>query len=341
MKICPNCQFKADDDSVFCEKCGTRMEEYVEAVEEKSDEKKAEEKPESDQQEAEVKMQEAEVKAQDAEAETKDADASPVGDNEPEEPEKMFCPECGAEITDTDSAFCESCGAALKKAAEENKKKEFKLPKWLLIVGAVVIVVAIAAVVIALFANKGSSKTPPYVVYLKDSELSFNALKGKESIEITDGFLDDLSEDPYYYPPVYLSKDGKTLFYPDNFDDNNCFKLYSRDVGKSKSESKKIDSDVSWYRVCDDEQHMFLMKDDRDLYYYDIKHDDKEKVCSECYGRTFSEDGSIIWFFDDEDNLYRYEGGKEKEKMDKDVASIQHVTEDGKTAYYLKTDNTL
>lgn len=197
--------------------------------------------------------------------------------------------------------------------------------------------------------SKQAQKHPSYGLYIKDSELFFTDLKN-EAWQISSRFVDDgdiEDEDLAIYgyglaAYTKVSSDGSLIFFPDKIEekDDGC-NLYYRRTDDSNAEATKIDSDVTIYSVTPSASVVTYIKgagEDRNLYQYSIKNDEKEKIASSVSDHYVSEDGSKILYMNVDGNLYFKSSGDEKEKIASDITSIVYHTEDFTTVYYIKDE---
>lgn len=197
--------------------------------------------------------------------------------------------------------------------------------------------------------SKQAKKQSPYGLYIKDSELFFTDLKN-EAWQISSRLVDDEDIDDEdlaiygYGLAAYtkVSSNGSLVFFPDKINNkDDGFNLYYRKTDDSNSEATKIDSDVTVYSVNTSASIVTYIKgagEDRNLYQYSIKDDEKEKIASSVNDHYVSEDGSKILYMNADGNLYFKSSGDEKEKIASDITGIVYHTEDFATVYYIKDE---
>ncbi len=322
MPVCPKCSHENPEGTKFCENCGTDL--GAAAV--------------------------TDVNA--------DANADVVAGAPEKTYEKIFCPNCGKE-TSAEFAFCQNCGAAITENALKAGAAEAAAPaavkksggkKWILIGIIAVVVIAAAILLITLLGKGGGSRSggkdapPDFALYVKDKELFFTNFSKNGPIQATSKLLSDadmssreISQSGYQLGEyTILSNDGKTLFFPDKYDDSATgVSMYYLTIGKKDADAVKIDSGVTTYSVSDDGRLFTYMKEGS-LYQYDLKESEKEKLASDVYDYWISDDGQKVVYITDEEGMYLKEFGKDKEKLDSDVYNIRYTTKDFKTIYYLK-----
>ncbi len=140
-----------------------------------------------------------------------------------------------------------------------------------------------------------------------------------------------------YYTQV--SKDGDTIFYIDKTDeDESGVNIYYRSLDDVEQEPVKIDSDIRGYGINDDANMVTYLKgDDLDLYQHNLI--DKEKIANDVRMFRVSDDGNQVLFVNKENTMYLKSLDEDKEKIDIDVSSIDYIDEDFETVYYTKDDN--
>ena len=288
--------------------------------------------------------------------------------------ETVFCPNCGKQ-TSTEFAFCQSCGAPItgrpapaptapagrpapaakptvasigKSAAALTKK--LPIPKNVLMFGGIgIAAIVLLVIVIALFS--GGKKENNFALYVKDSEIYFTDLKkNSEAQQLTSNFDPDDEYDNIGFASntyelglsVYMSEDGKYLFFPDKYDEADYgFTLYFKEVSDLDEDGIKIDSDIVSYTVNEDATLVTYVKDDGDednLYQYNIKKDSKEKMASDIDDYKVSADGKKICYITDENDVYLKNGSKDKEKLASEIGSLKYISDDFKTIYYTKEE---
>lgn len=269
--------------------------------------------------------------------------------------ETIFCPNCGKQ-TSSEYAFCQNCGASVleNKPVEdlvEIPKAKKKFPKKLFLFGAIgVVAIALVAVVLSLFLGKGKTDKN-YAMYIKDREIFFTDLKkDAEPWQITSHLVDADSDEvddydlasasAYISEVIYMSEDGKYIFFPDKIgEDDDGFNLYYRETKDAESEAVKIDSDVQLYSVSKDNTIVTYVKgDDYNLYQYNLKEDTKDKLASEINMMRVTEDGSKVIYMTDDGSIYQVRTGEEKEKIASDATRVEYISDDLSTVYYVKDE---
>ncbi|MBR4308094.1 MAG: zinc-ribbon domain-containing protein [Oscillospiraceae bacterium] len=263
--------------------------------------------------------------------------------------ENVFCPNCG-EQTSTEFAFCQSCGAPIGEASGSEKPSIVNKMKGLLdkalankkiLFGGIAVVVLI--LLISLFSG-GKSKQN-FALYIKDKEVYYAELKNKpKAWEVTSKLTADTNDSNDFLSSIAsniedhikLSKDGKTIIFPDKLEGTSSYNLYFRKVEKKK-DAEKIDSEVIRYSMNENFSIITYLKgSDRNLYQATLGKDNKEKIASNVSSYFVSDNAKKIYILDNEGNLYLKSGKKDKEKLCGDVSSIVYVSENFKTVYFVK-----
>jgi len=198
-------------------------------------------------------------------------------------------------------------------------------------------------------ASSEPEKTANYGLYIKDSEFFFSDLKS-EARQLSTRLIDDddiKDEDLAFLGNglslyTYVSGDGSMIFFPDKYSSSDDgFNLYYRKTKDTEAEPTKVDSDVTIYTVNSDATLVTYVKgtgEDRNLYQYAIKDDNKEKIASEVADYYVSKDGTKILYTNAEGNLYTKSGNEDKEKIASDITRIVYHSEDFTTVYYIKDE---
>ena len=251
-----------------------------------------------------------------------------------------YCHNCGVANAETD-AFCYACGKPMNDNSETRRKtgKAVKKSGKKIILGTV-IAIAVLLVVIAIGAIADKSKNN-MLIYLKDNEFSYYAKKD------TVGFSDDVYEynDEIYGPSnnitsyVTLTKDGKYIFYPQNYSYGE-FDLYCKKMSDVKSSDDKIASGISNYTVLQNNKVVYMENSgSKKMYISDLEN--KEKIASDVLWYRVSEDEKyILWKTDSDDRIYICDLAlkSDKIKVDSDISSIVYVSDDLKNIVYRKDD---
>ena len=259
--------------------------------------------------------------------------------------ETIFCPNCG-EQTSAAYEYCEHCGAALNAGGGQKEKKTggSGMKKWLICGGIVVIAAALIIVLISIFSGGGGKG---YGLYIKDGEMYYSRLSKNGVWQVTSKLKDDVDNSYFMYYGEYISratvmsKDGKTLFFPDKLDNNSSgVTLYYRSTASEKQEAKKVDSDITRYAVNDSASLVTYLKNGN-LYQFDVKRGEKsDKMAGDVSTFYVSEDGKKIVYLEDDEGEYLLnviDSGKDKVKLASGV-SLQYVSDDCKTIVYMKDD---
>lgn len=324
---CPNCNKELEDGALFCDECGTKIEEMP-------------------------KMEAP------SEAEKKNEAGSSA-------PETVFCSNCGTKTT-TEFEFCPNCGANVKTGempaqaqqgaapvqmpvqmpAEQPKKSNTGLIIGVLAACAVLLIGAVLCVFAFMNTGKSNGKMD-YLTYVKDKEIYYSNMGKKAPAQVTERLVNDknlensdLESGNYRLARLIVkSADGKKLFYPDKISESDDgYTIYVKELSKLTGEPVKIDSDIYGYVVNDSATTMIYLKGGDSLYLYNVKKADKEKIAGDVENVRASEDCKKLYYSNDDDTLYYWEQGKDKAKVDSDVTDVCYISDDFKTVYYLKED---
>ena len=264
-----------------------------------------------------------------------------------EERDLSVCTKCNHENPDG-TKFCEKCGApvteeALKAGASSESADGGKAKKRFAIGGIAAAIIIVVILAVSLIGSGGKSNN--YALYVKDKEIFYNDFSKSGPRQISTRLVnnsDDASKEDLAGAGVILgmcatlSKDGKTIFFPDRIsNDSSGISLYFRPVGDEKIEPTKVDSGIERYVVNSTASIVTYLKSGS-LYQYTVKSGDKDKIASDVYDFYISDDGSKLIYITDEDNIYYKEAKKDKEKLESEIGWIEHVSEDCSTVFYGK-----
>lgn len=232
-------------------------------------------------------------------------------------------------------------------------KKKFALPKTggklskkaIAIGSACIAVLLVVAIVLGTVLLRGRG-APNYALYVKDNGVYYLDASGAESWPVTEQLLveDSLDDEelsyfaPYLGYYIYMSEDGKHLFYVDRFDDTQVgMTLSYRDADDPEQEPIRIDTEVIAYAVNDAGDCVTYLKGEEGaLYQHDLS--DKEKLDSDVVQFYASDDGEKIYYVNTENELFLKCAGTEAEKLDSDVEYVYSLNEAFDTVYYEKED---
>lgn len=272
-------------------------------------------------------------------------------DCETQHQQELPCAETEQAAVVTDETAEESTVTVKQEGLEEEPaKKGFKLPfelpfklskKQLPFIGGAVALVVVVILAILLLA--GGNKAAP-VLYLKDKEIFLTGTSKVKPWQVTDKLVDtgDKVENKEVASAAsllsyltYLTKDGKTLFYPDKVDDGAS--IYFRSTSNPKKEAVKLDSEIQRYTVSENGKRVVYLKADGSLYRHDLK--EKEKISSDVRTYYVSADCKQLVFVTTEGDLYMQTYGKEKEKVASEIDAIEKVNRKVTVVYYTSEDS--
>ncbi len=236
-----------------------------------------------------------------------------------------------------------SGAAAAKKLASAGAAKAKALnipPKYLKLGGIALAALIVIILVVSLIADGGSDAN--YVMYIKDGQVMYNDF-GKEPLQVTKDLLENSSNQVLSYNTydissmLHITEDGKTVFYLDKIGSGDGT-LFYRSLTNAGKDPEKIANGVSEYVVSANGKLVTYLKNDT-LYQHDLKEDTKvSKAVSDFQA---SEDGKSLVYVTFEDGEYTYffyDGKESQEICGGEEISIEYVSEDCKTVYFLDGD---
>lgn len=342
---CSNCGKELEDGSLFCDECGTRLEQAA-------NEAPTEAPVETTVEAANEAPTEAPVEATDETSNAAPAAESAVAAVQPDGNQIAGSQPTGNQFTGNQATGNQFTGnqtagsQPVQNPPAPNapaKKTNKLLIAGLAVAGIVVVLlVAIAGIGVLLSSSKSSGKAVECAMYVKDDELFFSNLKSKEPLQVTEKLArGNYDNEDFVYSSysissmITISDDGKYLFFPDRIDDG--YTIYYSKMSKLGEEAVKIDSNITGYVVNDNAAYVTYLKNDT-LYSYNMKKGEKEKIAGDVDGYHASDDGKQVYYWNNEDTLYLWTMGKGKEKIDSNVDTLENISDDFKTVYYTKED---
>ena len=223
-------------------------------------------------------------------------------------------------------------------------KKPF--PKKVVLFGGIgLAVVALIVILIVIIAGSGNALGDNFTIYAKDDgELYLNKFSG-DPWQITERLSapsnGDIAEAAYQIGQyITVSKDGKTIFYPDRLSNSsNGMALFYREIN-SEDDGVRIDTSVTRYSINDSATVVTYIKaGDNNLYQYDVNSDEKSKIDSDVTFFYVSDNGKKIVYYNDDNSIYFYNSNSDsREKIDSD-AIVRYCSDDLTTLYYTKDNN--
>ncbi len=231
------------------------------------------------------------------------------------EPVVTFCPNCGAAMAEP-TGFCENCGAKVEAPEAAPAPKKGISPKFLKL--GIIAVAAIVLIVVLIAIFSGGSK-PNYALYIKDSAIQAAKMPSGKPAEISD---------EYSSTTVWMTADGKTIFYVEDGD------LVYKDSAGEK-DSTKVVSGVSSFAISANGKKVVYLKEGK-LYTHDLK--DPTKIDSDVTAFWVTDDCKTILYKQSSEGkvtLYKKTGTKESVKIASgESISISDYTDDLKTIVF-------
>lgn len=165
---------------------------------------------------------------------------------------------------------------------------------------AVIALILVIAIVVVPIANSVSSSSVKldFHLYVKDSGALYVKYADEKEARFVSG-----SYASYSSSPVYIEKNGY-LFYTE--ENGSHITLSYRDLDKKKSDSEKIDNDVTYFEVSSNGKTVFYMTSDGSLYVSNLK--DHEKIAKNVSFFSVNKDGDRCVYFvrnENAENLHK------------------------------------
>lgn len=343
MIVCPKCNKQLDDGVKFCDGCGEKLPQSVTC-------------PSCGKQMGEGfafcqycgakldAMQPVPAAVAAASVSEPVSNAAPAASGHVTMPVQTAMPASAPTPEQTAMPFAPMAQPAAVAPVAAAFKKPF--PKKAVLFGGIgLAAAALIVILIVIIAGSGNALGNNFTIYAKDDgELYLNKFSG-DPWQISDrlgapsngdiaGAADQIGQ------CITVSKDGKTIFYPDRLSNaTNGIALYYRGIN-SEDDGIRIDTSVRRYSVNDSATVVTYIKaGDYNLYRYDMKSDEKSKIDSDVASFYVSDDGKKIIYWNDDNSIYSYNSDSDsKEKIDSD-SYIQFCSDDLTTLYYTKDNN--
>ncbi len=224
-----------------------------------------------------------------------------------------------------------------QKAATRKSKKSTVLA----VIIVLVLIVTALNVVLVVLKKKASVKADEkqYTFYIKENSVYYMDPKEDEPVLITDSFFknsDEVDLNEFYDINTFaFSKDGKKLFYAEKLDEEEVsFSLYCKQMNKPEQDPIKLAENVQYFTVSDDGSLVIYIDTDGNLYRHNLT--EREKILSEIEDFWVSEDCQSLAYLTEDGGLYHQMIDGEKDKLDSNVDSVEKISDDLKTIYYIK-----
>ena len=373
---CPNCGKTLPSGARFCQSCGAPIAAQAEPAAVQAEPAAAQTEPAAAQAEPITAQAEpAAVQAEPAAAQTEPAAAQTEPAAAQAEPIAAWTEAPTARTRDAAASAKNTIAAKVKAAGSrssaEGTPKRKKPTAKIIGISAVAVVLVVAIILgITLIPGKHASNT---AIYLKDGNLCVlpNVKKNTDLLTMQmfsdpddlEGEISDLWDyrdfsEAYSKAGGTLSKDGSKYFYISTTESNDEIRLCYIDLKAKNATPVRISGgDVLAYSVNESATLVTFMRDDNNLYQYDMQSGKAEKIASDLHGMqngkaeefasdleeyfVASRDGSKI-VYTTENGLYLYSGLGKTEKLSNDYCSRVYTPDDAlSTIYYVDEDNTL
>ena len=203
-----------------------------------------------------------------------------------------------------------------------------------------VLVLTVAAIVLITASDRSSFR---YGLYIKDQELFCLDLSKRSVGQVTAGLVGNESNTGNYNLTVWasssetapvLSGNGRYIFYLDRVGSKGAT-LYCKDAS-SKKGAVKIDTVSSSVYYASDTADLVTYVKNGDLYQYNMKKGESQKIASDITWYNVSADGKSILYSDKENTFFWASSRGETEEIDRKIKQLLLISEDLKTVYYLK-----
>ena len=358
---CPNCGKTLPSGARFCQSCGAPIAAQAEPAAVQAEPAAAQTEPAAAQAEPITAQAEpAAVQAEPAAAQTEPAAAQTEPAAAQAEPIAAWTEAPTARTRDAAASAKNTIAAKVKAAGSrssaEGTPKRKKPTAKIIGISAVAVVLVVAIILgITLIPGKHASNT---AIYLKDGNLCVlpNVKKNTDLLTMQmfsdpddlEGEISDLWDyrdfsEAYSKAGGTLSKDGSKYFYISTTESNDEIRLCYIDLKAKNATPVRISGgDVLAYSVNESATLVTFMRDDNNLYQYDMQSGKAEEFASDLEEYfVASRDGSKI-VYTTENGLYLYSGLGKTEKLSNDYCSRVYTPDDAlSTIYYVDEDNTL
>ena len=357
---CPNCGKTLPSGARFCQSCGAPIAAQAEPAAVQAEPAAAQTEPAAAQAEPITAQAEpAAVQAEPAAAQTEPAAVQAEPAAAQAEPIAAWAEAPTARTRDAAASAKNTITAKVKAAGSrssaEGTPKRKKPTAKIIGISAVAVVLVVAIILgITLIPGKHASNT---AIYLKDGNLCVlpNVKKNADLLTMQmvsdpDALQGDITGLWDYQDSTNacsgcgatLSKDGSKLFYISTDLETEIRLCYIDLKAKNATPVRISGGVVLAYSVNESATLVTFLRDDNNLYQYDMQSGKAEKIASdleECF--VASRDGSKI-VYTTENGLYLYSGLGKTEKLSNDYCSQVYTPDDAlSTIYYVDEDDTL
>ena len=350
---CPNCGKTLPSGARFCQSCGAPIAAQAEPAAVQAEPAAAQTEPAAAQAEpiaAQAEPAAAQTEPAAAQAEPAAAQAEPIAAWA--EAPTARTRDAAASAKNTITAKVKAAGS---RSSAEGTPKRKKPTAKIIGISAVAVVLVVAIILgITLIPGKHASNT---AIYLKDGNLCVlpNVKKNADLLTMQmvsdpDALQGDITGLWDYQDSTNacsgcgatLSKDGSKLFYISTDLETEIRLCYIDLKAKNATPVRISGGVVLAFSVNESATLVTFLRDDNNLYQYDMQSGKAEKIASdleECF--VASRDGSKI-VYTTENGLYLYSGLGKTEKLSNDYCSQVYTPDDAlSTIYYVDEDDTL
>ena len=344
---CPNCGKTLPSGARFCQSCGAPIAAQAEPAAAQTEPITAQAEPIT----AQAEPAAAQTEPAAAQTEPAAAQAEPIAAWT--EAPTARTRDAAASAKNTIAAKVKAAGS---RSSAEGTPKRKKPTAKIIGISAVAVVLVVAIILgITLIPGKHASNT---AIYLKDGNLCVlpNVKKNTDLLtmqmvsdpDYLEGEISDLWDyqnfsEEYSKIGGTLSKDGSKYFYISITESNDEIRLCYIDLKAKNATPVRISGgDVLAYSVNESATLVTFLRDDNNLYQYDMQSGKAEKIASDLE-EVFvaSRDGSKI-VYTTENGLYLYSSLGQTEKLSNDYCSQVYTPDDTlSTIYYVDEDDTL
>ncbi len=237
----------------------------------------------------------------------------------------MFCKICNTEL-EAGTIICPGCGTEVAA-----KNRNFKrLIFW--VTAAIIAVSGLAAAILILWfpsgqtANTPTVASPEHIFYLKDNSIYHTYPDQLQPEELVEDFAPGQGR----LAPIFLSGNGKLLFYP--LGQRNNADLYSCQFDAEQKIHNKLVTKAAIFTTNSDASKLYYLSG-HELYTGNM--DQFEPIGSKVARFYSNEEGDQVLYLTTDNTLYLKKWNQAARKLDEQVG-LRFVSKDLNTIYYRK-----